>query len=126
MINGQSLTCQCFPSKITPSVRLFSVCPFPKDSWEWRAIGGLFAQNTKTRNPFLYTKWLIFFFCRIRVSRQKIFFVGLSITYAPGISTVVLLLKVLPTRAEEDKAATKDGSGGGPSQCSQVSGSPLR
>ena len=53
VINGQSLTCQCFPSKITPSVRLFSVCPFPKDSWEWRAIGGLFAQNALARNPFL-------------------------------------------------------------------------
>ena len=73
----------------------------------------------------MYEIRLIFFFCRIRVSRQKIFFVGLSITYAPGISTVVLFLQVLPTRAEEDKAATKNGSGGGPSQCSQVSGFPL-
>ena len=41
------------------------------------------------------------------------------------LQVLVVLLQVLPTRAEKDKAATKNGSGGGPSQCSQVSGFPL-
>ena len=106
--------------------------------------GGLLeASLPKTLKPatLFYKRNLVnFLFLSYSCFQTKDFFVGLSITYAPGISTVVLLLQVLvlllqvlvlllqvlPTRAEEDKAATKNGSGGGPSQCSQVSGSPLR
>ena len=87
------------PPKLHPVSACFLFVPSQKTPGN----GGLLeASLPKHLNPQPFSKyeiWLIFFFCRIRVSRQKIFCRSFfcSNTYAPGISIVATAISIVAT-----------------------------